>query len=196
MSVAEDTFGKGIFCGFVTAVQRRLCDKRPTLQSDNNLFIIKADGELEPVTEEEKDRRWNTNGQVAYMRVHLQRWDNRFVVMAYILHNLPESGRTATVGVDAFKDGAGKLDLRVELGEVSAEAAAGLMLAICMGNPEATPAHWIALLGGSSLVVGRQSRDLSGRAILYCIADALVRPLMAALSFVCLCVWGERWGAA
>jgi hypothetical protein len=197
MSLADETFGKGIFCGFVTAVQRMLCDKRPTLQNGDNLFIIKADGGLEAVTGKEKKERWHANGHVAYMRIQVRSRDNRCMVHAYILQKFPESGRTARIGLDIYENG-GKLHLCARFDEFSADAVAGLMLAICTGNPDAMPAHWHIPLKWISIYrrTAESGPGLPAYSVLHhkCAgAAAYVRTVY----FVFVCVAGAQgWGSS
>jgi hypothetical protein len=138
MSTAEETFGKGLFWGFVTAVQRVMCGLGPSLQNRRDRLVIDAAGGSELITENEKDKWRSPDGHFASLR----RWGHAWVFQAVLLQELPGSGGYAAMVMDFFKDDKGNVELLFEFDEVAAEAATGVLLAICTGNPEATPAHW------------------------------------------------------
>jgi hypothetical protein len=146
---AEATLGKGLFCGFVTAVQRLLCGMGPypcgpQLEEQGAHVIVNAAGKAEYVGQEEADKRWFTDKEVAYMcQYHCS-----CPLHAELCPTLPGK---ADIIISVHRHRRNMLHVSVYFTKEKAAAATGLMLAICTGNPEATPSHWKMDLGGITL---------------------------------------------
>jgi hypothetical protein len=139
VSLAEGTFGKAVFCAFVTAIQRLICGVGPPLRKADGSLMFNTAGEPELVTMREMSKIWAADKRLLYIRGEC---NDHVVLHVGLVQDLPETSSRMCIAIFFCKSGDGMLQLDVEFTEEAAGAAMGLMLAICTGNPNATPAEW------------------------------------------------------
>ncbi len=144
---AEATLGKDLFDGLVTAVQRIMCGLTPYpggphLKDFVDGLVISDAGEARVVTRPRSEwwRAMGTYTPYENYRVYAYRFNSAFPLDALVRS---EHGRTTDRVCLSFEVMPyGTVHVAVTFHSVAAVTATGLMLAICTGNPEATPAQW------------------------------------------------------
>jgi hypothetical protein len=105
ISLAEETFGKGLICAFVTAVQRMMCGLGPTLQEGFDTLLIDAAGASRVFSEDYLMERRGRRRHGA----HLRKWGNGRVLQAVLYRELPEPDEAAGVWMDFFQTSDGRI---------------------------------------------------------------------------------------
>jgi hypothetical protein len=149
---AEDTLGKGLFTGFVTVARRLLCGLGPypggsPLVVRGDTLIIDAAGTAEYVEGMETLTRWSAEKQAASV------WQNHWSCPLFAELCPTRAGKAdIIISVDRHPGHSRNMvHWSDNFTKEKAGTAMGLMLAICTGDPEATPAHWKMGFGGVTL---------------------------------------------
>jgi hypothetical protein len=157
VSTAEETYGKEMFSGFVTAFNCYMeeCEAYPGLRApDEYSLVIKADGEAEYVSSEEVAQRIAGDGPVIHMckTSHLE-------LYAELSRKVPGGSKVARIKIEVrmgTEYDEEVIDLAVEVNREAAMAATGVILAICAGSPEANPSSWYCPLERITLTVNQE----------------------------------------
>jgi hypothetical protein len=140
ISVAEETFGKVPFSGFVRVFQRRMRDRATfpnVLPYCRNRLVIDAHGEIVVLAQEEVRRRFVSDECL----LTISKFHHNYPIFGSLYQKGSRSGKGANIElhVSGPSDAA---QFEVHVNREAAGVAVGVILSIFTGNAEAMPMHW------------------------------------------------------
>ncbi len=142
--LAEDTFGKVMFCAFVRAFQN--CMRDPAaypnlLLYGRNRVVVNVDGELVFTMAEEVGRRFVDDE--CLLVLGNDRCEHTYPMFGWLLQKGSRGGNGAEINMSVLMPGRTDVSqFHVRVDREAAAVAVGVILSIFTGNAEATPTHW------------------------------------------------------
>jgi hypothetical protein len=204
ISVGEETYGKHRLSSFAKAVGQLMVsrDGYPGLSPEaHNMLVINAAGEAELLTRGQLQERQRVGQDVLVSYIHLYHRPSPRM-FARLWRVLPGGGRVredANIGLVLFYKREGGAELRVLVNSDAHEAAMGLLLAMCGGNPVAVPAS----VGNPVAVPASVGNPVAVPAcagypvgVSACVGNPMGVPACAGNPTANASLWGKPWGSA